>query len=120
MTIHLIAFGLALASIFTPTMDPSMMPTMDGTTIIGSTAPWFRYTQAADVSVMESRNLLVATDILSGAPIMRFSTGTFAYPAPRPNMPAMTPMMMNSARPPGVLWMCHSTSLPRTLLGRYP
>src|SRR5512144_1733952 len=65
ITIHLMALGFALASIFTPTMDPSIMPTRDGTTIIGSTAPWFRYTHAADVSVIERRNLLVATDILS-------------------------------------------------------
>ena len=30
---------------------------------------------------MDRRNLLVATDILSGAPIMRFKTGTLAQPA---------------------------------------
>ena len=63
MTIHLIALGFDLARIFTPIMEPSMMPTSDGTTTMGSTAPWFRYTQAAEVSVMESRNLLVATEI---------------------------------------------------------
>src|SRR4030043_1110369 len=55
ITIHLIAFGFVLASIRTPTIEPSIIPTTDGTTIIGSTPPEFKYIHAADVSVMESK-----------------------------------------------------------------
>ena len=61
---------------------------------------------------MESRNLEVPTATLSGTPIMRLSTGTLAQPAPRPNMPAMTPMMMNMSRPGRVRWVFQAYSLP--------
>ena len=42
------------------------MPISDGTTIMGITQPLFIYIQAAEVSVIESKNLLVATLILQG------------------------------------------------------
>ncbi len=61
---------------------------------------------------MERRNLLVATETLSGAPITRLSTGTLAHPAPRPNMPAITPMATNSTRPWAVRWIFQLTSWP--------
>lgn len=35
----LMVLGLATSRILTPTSEPSMMPTIDGTTIMGSTAP---------------------------------------------------------------------------------
>ena len=41
MTMYLTAAGLVFASIFTPMMEPSIMPIIDGTTIMGSTAPLF-------------------------------------------------------------------------------
>jgi len=69
MTIHLIALGL-IGKYLHADHRTSMMPTSDGTTIMA--APRLvQIDQAADVSVMERRNLLVATDILRGAPIRR-------------------------------------------------
>ena len=103
MTIHRIKVGLAILSRRTPTKEPSMIPTSEGTTIMGITQPLFMYIHAAEVSVMERRNLLVATLIFSGAPMSRLSTGTLAHPAPRPNMPAMTPIKTNRPSPKGVL-----------------
>src|SRR4030042_6276042 len=51
ITIHLIAFGFVLASIRTPTREPSIIPITDGTTIIGSTAHELRKIQAAEEPV---------------------------------------------------------------------
>src|SRR3972149_4652038 len=62
MTMYLTAEGFVFVSILTPTIEPNIMPIIEGTTIIGSTAPLFTYIHAADVSVIESRNLLVATE----------------------------------------------------------
>ena len=59
-----------------------MIPMIEGTTIIGMTGAGIEIHQAAEVSVVASRNLLVATETFSGAPITRFSTGTLAQPAP--------------------------------------
>jgi hypothetical protein len=39
ITIYLIAAGFVLARILTPTIDPSIMPIIEGTTTIGRTAP---------------------------------------------------------------------------------
>ena len=89
----LIMAGFVFVRIFTPTNEPSIIPITEGTTISGSTAPLFIYIQAADVSVIDNRNLLVATEILMGAPINRFNTGTFAHPAPSPNIPAIMPII---------------------------
>jgi hypothetical protein len=76
------------------------------------TQPLFKYIQAAEVSVMDSRNLLVATLIFKGAPMSRFSTGTLAQPAPKPNMPAITPIATNMTRPCQVRWIFQSMIWP--------
>lgn len=46
--------------------------------------------------------LEVPAETLSGAPITRLRTGTFAQPAPRPNMPASMPISVDRTRPTGV------------------
>src|SRR3954465_7390288 len=68
----------AMRRIRAPIFAPSITPMIDGTTRIGSTAPRFRYTQAAELSTTESRRPEVATESLSGAPISRLNAGTFA------------------------------------------
>ena len=60
MTMYRIILGLATARILTPIREPSIKPTIEGTAIRGMTHPLFMYIQAADVSVMDSKNLLVA------------------------------------------------------------
>jgi signal transduction histidine kinase len=79
ITMYRIILGLATARILTPIRDPSIRPTMEGTAIRGMTHPRFMYIQAADVSVMDSKNLLVATDTFRGTPIRRLRTGMFAH-----------------------------------------
>ena len=95
-----------------PILAPSIIPTTDGTAIIGSTAPLFTYTQAADESTSDSTSPDVPAETFNGAPINRLSAGTLAHPAPMPNMPASTPMPRNKIRPPGVRCTCQLTRPP--------
>jgi len=92
--------------------EPAILPSMDGTTMSGSTAPALRYTQAAEVLATEIMKVLVAAATLSGAPMTRLNTGTLAHPAPRPRRPARNPTPSIKERPSGVFCTRQRTSSP--------
>ena len=60
--------GFVLVSILPPAIESSIIPIIYGTTSMGRAAPLCTYIHAAEVSVMESRNLLLATAIFRRAP----------------------------------------------------
>ena len=115
ITIQLMNEGFAILRILTPTNEPNIIPTNEGTTISGIIAPLFRYIHAADVSVIDSKNFEVATLTFIGAPINRLRTGTFAQPAPSPNIPAINPIMIKLKSPDHVRCIFHEIS--RFILG---
>src|SRR5690349_6495694 len=74
-----------------PRRDPSITPRIAGTASAGRSAPRWIYTHAAELFTTEMTRPLVPTATLRGAAITKFSTGTLANPAPRPNTPPRNP-----------------------------